>query len=385
MKKIIYLTHWRIPSEKTMSPLIMKTCQQFVRDGFDVELWIPTRHNPGLTHANPFEYHAIQTTFPVRRITTPDLMPYVGHIGFLLLVVFFNIAVTLRLLRYWHRSDVVIYAHDLRDLVLPALLGFPMFCEIHDFYESGVRTLNSFVLHRTRGLIVTNSIKQKHLHEKYGYPLEHMIRQPNAVQVSMFDIPVTKKEAREQLDLPQDTKLVIYTGHLFSWKGVDTLAEAAAYLPGDCVLYFVGGTEHDRKRLQDLIAHKNLPRIVFMPHQEHARMPIFLKAADVLVLPNTAKEAASKYETSPVKLFEYLASGHPIVVSDLPSIREIVSENEVFFAEPDNPRSFGEVITSVLEGDPKTEAKALRSMGLARQYSWESRGVAIKSLIERFS
>lgn len=384
-QKIIYLTHWRIPSEKTMSPLIMKTCQQFIRDGFDVELWIPYRHNPEMKAADPFEYHGIEERFPIHVLKTPDLMPYLGNVGFLLMVLFFNVATAFRLRRYASREKVIVYAHDLRDLVVPSLLRLPMFCEIHDYYESGFRALNAFVLRRTNGLIVTNSIKQKNLHERYGYPMDRMIKQPNAVQVSMFDIEIEKDDARRQLDLPLDKKLVLYTGHLFSWKGVHTLAEAAQFLPDDTLIYFVGGTDHDRKNLQSFITERKLPRIKFLPHQPHGKIPVFLKAADVVVLPNTAKEDASKYETSPVKLFEYLASGQSLVVSDLPSIREVVSESEVTFAQPDDPQSFASTIGEVLHNRQPVEEKTKKARELAKTFSWESRGGAIAKLLKKFS
>src|SRR5262249_29838419 len=153
--------------------------------------------------------------------------------------------------------------------------GYPVFVEIHDFYESGMRFINRMVFKRATGLLVTNTIKKKYIHETYGYPEECMIHQPNAVEYDFFNISLSKEQARRELDLPLDRKIALYTGHLFSWKGVDTLAGAAAFLPEDIDVYFVGGTPGDREVLQKFIAERNLPRIHFLPHQEHARVPIF--------------------------------------------------------------------------------------------------------------
>lgn len=377
-QRIIYVTHWKIPSEKTMSPLILKTCEAFIKEGYAVELW--TRS--GGSKADAFAMHDVKTHFPIRRIPVLDLTPLLGRLGFLLMVVSFNVSVFFALLGR-HEEEVILYGHDLRDFVVPGFLNLPLFVEIHDFYESGVRWINRFVLSRTTGLIVTNSIKMRRLHEAYGFPLEQMLRQPNAVNAAQFDVSLTKEEARTALGLPHEQKIALYTGHLFSWKGVHTLAEAAAFMPEDMRVYFVGGTAPDRHALEKFVKEKALPRIVFVEHQPHTAMPLFQKAADILVLPNTAKEVASKYETSPVKLFEYLASGRPIVVSDIPSIREVVSEKEVYFFTPDDPRSLAQTVSEALEG--RDGARLIAAKQLAYTYTWEERAKRIVGLLRACS
>lgn len=380
--KIIYLTHWRFPSEKTMTPLIMKTCTGFIDQGFETELWIPWRRNPGWTGRDPFAVHAISVRFLIRRIFSIDLLSTLGTLGFIIMLVTFNLSAYMRLF-FGNRKEVILYAHDVRDVLLPCLLGYSFFVEIHDFYESSHQWINRLVFKRASGLIVTNSIKQKHIHEHYGVPLDKMIRQPNAVDYAFFQITESKSETRKLLGLSENIRMVLYTGHLFSWKGVDTLALASAMLPLDTEIYFVGGTDSDRASLQKFVLEKDLPRIKFISHQSHDRIPLYMRAADVLVLPNTGREDASKYETSPVKLFEYLSSHTPVVASDLPSIRDIVTESEVTFFEADNPDSLSEAIQMVLVGGESIERKISNADTKARSCSWESRGKAIADLIRR--
>ena len=383
-KKIIVLSHWRFPSDKTMSPLIMKTCEGFVQEGFLVELWVPERIDYGLSVIDPFVKHNIPTRFPIRKLPSLKFVERFGKLGFILMVAIFNFSVFFRLFRE-RKSDssIIIYGQDIRDFVLPSLLGLPLFIEIHDFYESSVRFLNRMVLKNTSGLIVTNTFKQRAINERYGFPKNKMIHQPNAVSSEMFDITISKKEAREKLGLPLDVKIALYTGHLFSWKGVHTLAEAALYVSPDTYIYFVGGMKEDREALEKFVMDKKLPHIVFLPHQEHSKIPLFQKSSDVLVLPNTAKEAASKYETSPVKLFEYMASGIPIVASNIPSIREIVSPKEVFFFTPDDPKSLAKAIQEAIEDLDKANERTDASRILARSFSWPLRAKAITALIRR--
>lgn len=381
-QKIIYLTHTRVPSEKTPSPFILKTCEGFVANGWDVELWAARRRNPDFEDIDPFEHHGVVTRFPIQRLFTVDLMSALGSIGFVLMVITYNISVAAQLWRRRGEKDLVIYAHDLRDLVIPILIGIPTFCEIHDYYESSMPFLSRFVIHRVKGLIVTNSIKTLHLHERYGVEMERMLMQPNAVDFNMFHIPVSKEDAREEIGIPQGRRVVMYTGHAYPWKGVYTLAEAAAFLTGETYIYFVGGTVEDQDALRTFVKERHLPRIVLVPHQTHGKIPFYLKAADVLVLPNTGKETASRDETSPVKLFEYAASGRPIVASDLPSIRDLVSDEEVFFAHPDNPVDFARAI-EMAENIEVAEAKRKAAARFAQKNSWDARADAIAEFLEK--
>src|SRR3989344_50550 len=369
--KLIYLSHWRFPSEKTMTPLILRTCAHFARLGFEVELWAPRRHNDYHAHADLFDLYQLSPRFTVRRVWALDLIRPLGPLGFILLLLSFNLSCWWRL----RNEDAIVYTHDPRDVILPILRGLPTFVEIHDFYETSVVFLNRLVFGRARGLIVTNTYKIEHIAKRWGVPRERMLRQPNAVDAALYDVRETRAEARAILTLPQDKKVALYAGHLFSWKGVHTLADSAAFLPQEVEIYFIGGTEEDRAALQAYISKRRLPRIHFIAHQTPERVPLYLRAADVLVLPNTAKEKASRVETSPVKLFEYLSSGTPIVASNLPAIREIVSEHEVLFAKPDDPKSFAEKIVEALsESVVRPEA----GKRLAALHSWEARAQKIR-------
>ncbi len=379
--KLICISHWRFPSKKTMTPLILRTCEEFLPLGWEVELWVPRRTNSDDHGQDLFVENGIEHRFPVRRFLTLDLIGPLGTIGFLLMVITFNLSVAARLM-FMRRKDTVLYFQDMRDAFLPALLGFSVAIEIHDFYESSVGLINRVVLTRATALIVTNRIKIERLHAKYGYPKERMLWQPNAVDAQKFDSHMNKEEARQLLGISAP-KLVLYTGHLFSWKGADTLARASTFLPEDVHIYMVGGTPTDQITYHKLIADESLPRVTLVPHQPHDKMPLYMRAADVLVLPNTAKEEASRLETSPVKLFEYLASGTPVVASDLPSIREIVSEQEVGFATPDEPKSFAEVIVRTLQHGPEVVVRVAAGKEFARRQSWQVRAKNIDRVIRQ--
>lgn len=384
--KLIYISHWRFPSEKTMSPLIMKTCEMFARKDIEVELWMPWRNNPGFVGVDPFSHHGIMRNFIIRRIPSLDFTGYLpgGFFFFLMLVSFylsiFVLSLALNMSKAKPRTRLIFYFHDVRDVIMLSFLKRPMFLEIHDFYKSGVSWINHYIFPRITGFIVTNRFKMETLSREFGIPDRGMLHRPNGVDVEMFAIGVSKKEAREKLYLPPDQKIILYTGHLFDWKGVDTLFDVHRFLNENEVIYFVGGTDEDIERFKDK-SEKIKDKIVVVGRRPHREIPLWFRAADVLVLPNTARFEASKYETSPVKLFEYMASGRPIVASDLPSIRNVVDESMVFFAKPDDPQSFADVIRGVLQNYQDAEERARIAQKEVAKYSWENRAEAISKFI----
>jgi len=103
-----------------------------------------------------------------------------------------------------------------------------------------------------------------------------------------------------------------------------------------------------------------------------------LFAADALVLPNSAKAKISSHYTSPLKLFEYMASRRPIVASDLPSLREVLRDGEnAVLVKPDNPRALAEGIERALSDAELAARIGRQAREDVEQYTWEKRAVNI--------
>jgi glycosyltransferase involved in cell wall biosynthesis len=379
--KLIYLSHWRFPSTKTMSPLVMKTCYHFAKKGYEVELWIPTRFNKEETE-DPFTYHNIpQKNFKIKKVPSLDVSS-LGSIGFIVMLLSYAFFVSARSVFNGDYKNAFFYAHDIRDAVFLSFISKNIFLEVHDFYLSNIFFFNRAV-NKAKGIVVTNKIKIDKLTKEFNISRNNMLHKPNAVDIKQFDIEVDKLSAREKLNLPTDKKIVLYTGHLFSWKGVNTLLDSHKLFGEKERIYFVGGAPEDvgpfeKKRLS-MGAH-NVEVVGMRPHEE---VPLWLKAADVLVLPNTAKEDISKYETSPVKLFEYMASSVPIVSSDLPSIRNVVDDDMVWFFESDNSEDLYKVIQRVFKMDDEVKNKVNIAKLAVKDYTWETRIGDISDFIKR--
>lgn len=180
------------------------------------------------------------------------------------------------------------------------------------------------------------------------------------------------------------TPVVMYAGHLYPWKGVDVLVQAVGLLPGVRGV-IVGGhpAEGDLERLQALARTLQVQdRITFtglVPRSEVARR---LAEADVLVIPHTATPVSERY-ASPLKLFEYMAAGKPIVASDVSAIREVLRDGENACLVPSGDAEALARGIAKLTNDPDLTARvARRAFDEASSYSWDRRAERLERLLD---
>ena len=108
-----------------------------------------------------------------------------------------------------------------------------------------------------------------------------------------------------------------------------------------------------------------------------------LRGADVLVLPNPPSAISTQF-TSPLKLFEYMAVGRPIVASDLPAIREVLEDNVTALLVPGGDAAAIAAAVRRLIDDPALAARLARGAALAvRDYSWDRRAERIETLLRQ--
>jgi glycosyltransferase involved in cell wall biosynthesis len=373
MSKLKYIANSRIPTEKAHGIQIMKMCEAFADQGMDVELVLPRRLNP--IKDNPFEYYNIEKKFKITKLPTIDCMPFAGPFKWLAYWVNYTIFSVIAFCYCPFRSSDVYYGRDVLPLFFLSSGKKNVFWEIHKLSnnflkKSLIRLLSKFA----DGVVSTNEWKLEKLKDM-GIIFGKQLAVPNGVDVSNFDIPITKENARKEIGFPNNKKNVLYTGHLYEWKGVDVLADAAKLLPEEYLVIFVGGTDDDVKSFRKNYAKTDTIKVTGrVPHED---IPVYLKSADVLVLPNTPKTEESKFQTSPLKLFEYMASDRPIIASDLPSIKEILSEETAFFVNPGNPAELARTIKKVLESRGGTSQVSQNALQEITKYTWDKRAEKI--------
>jgi glycosyltransferase involved in cell wall biosynthesis len=152
----------------------------------------------------------------------------------------------------------------------------------------------------------------------------------------------------------------------------------------DNELVIVGGLppEPDLDRTRILARNfEVLDRVVFRGYLPPTELAGERLSADIFVIP-LLESATSSHFTSPLKLFESMAAGRPIVASDLPSIGEVLThEVNALLVPPNDPKALAAAIRR-LSTDRELRARLARQAGSdAKKYSWGERGRKIADLI----
>ena len=361
--RILYIASARIPTEKAHGIQIMQMCSAFSALGHTLTLVVPRRHN--FITDSPFIYYAVPKNFTIQYLPAMDTVS-LGALGFFVHRASFAFSV-------WcytrtHKADLV-YGRDELAL-LCAQSTAPKIWEAHEGRWNAV--LQKLLMKVSVVVVISKGLRD--FFTQKGIAASSILIAPDGVNLQAFARPLTKEEARARLGFSHLEKIVLYTGHLYAWKGVDTLARAAALLP-DITFVFLGGTQSDQQKFR--AAYGATKNIRILPPVRHAIVPTYLYAADVLALPNTATESLSSLYTSPLKLFEYMASGRPIVASDLPSLREVLTEDSAFFAVADDAADFARAIESVFQNEAESTSRARSAREHVALYTWEKRAQSI--------
>jgi glycosyltransferase involved in cell wall biosynthesis len=207
-----------------------------------------------------------------------------------------------------------------------------------------------------------------------GVPESKILVEHDAFDSTRFDALPSKQTARELLGLDAKACWVVYTGGLLVWKGVEILVQAAEQLP-EVEFAIVGGMDADVQRIQ--LMAKDLPNVKVLGFQAPGQVPFYLAAADLGIVPNRSQPAISSRYTSPLKIFEAMAAGLALVVSDLPSMRDIVGDHEVFFVPPDDATALASGIRKVLGDTNLCKDLGRRLSERAQQHTFDARAARI--------
>ncbi len=207
-----------------------------------------------------------------------------------------------------------------------------------------------------------------------GLPAEKLCVWPDAVDLERFAAPLAPQAARAQLGLPTGGPLAVYCGHLYAHKGVETLVDAARRLP-KLAVDLVGGWPEDIARMRERA--RGCETLHFAGFVANALVPIRLAAADLLVLPNSARFPQAR-TTSPLKLFEYMAARRPIVATRIPALAGWLRHGEnAWLVAPDSPEALARGIERVL-ADPELGARLAEAAWRDVQpYTWRRRAAAL--------
>lgn len=374
MMKLNYIANLRLPTEKAYGIQIAKMCEAFTGQNIKVGLTAPFRFNR--IKDDFFKYYGVKNNFSFRKIPSPDFyLP--GNLDKLAFGLKSFISASILVAKaLGDKADIYYFRDELPAFLASFLIGGARIAfEAHKFSNRKLFLYRRFRKSGVRLIAITQNLADRFL--EIGFNHNQILVAADGVDLDKFDIEISREDARLKLGLPLDKKIAVYTGHLFEWKGADILAETASELP-DILFVFVGGTDKDIARFKERFRSQD--NILIVGHRPYSQIPLYLKAADVLVLPNPGNNQVSRLYTSPLKLFEYMAAKRPIVASNLPSVREILNEENSILVKPES-NSIGEGIRKVFSEPGLAVSLAGQAFKKAGGYTWTARAEKILKFI----
>lgn len=368
--KIAYITSAHIPSRWANSFQVMKMAQAFHLLGHEVEFITASGISAWLTYDSEAirEHYGVTTPFPITMFPVSPLVRLEKKLN-------------CGPLSYGHlvarlRKDVdLVYARNYVAPYWSARLGIPTIAESHacvdGFYQK--QLLYKATSWPSFKALVTNSPELAKEYARTGVPEHKILAEQNGVDLSLFDSVDRSKVETVRHDLMTvGTQLVVYAGHLYDYKGMPTILDAAERLP-HVSFALVGGWENDVDRLRAQAAARGIRNLTLTGFVQNNELPPYLKAADLLLLPNSGNHAESSI-TSPLKLFEYMATGTPILASNIQNVAHVLRDGENgYLCEPDSGEALARAIVAI--GEDK--GAAVECATQAR------RDVSIHSYLER--
>jgi glycosyltransferase involved in cell wall biosynthesis len=223
-----------------------------------------------------------------------------------------------------------------------------------------------FVYRHAAGLLALTPLLLEDIRQTYGVDTPAEIA-PDGVDLRQAEPPKTLP--------PNPIPVLLYLGSLHPWKGVDTLILAMKHVTRPAMLHIVGGSDRRIAELRALAEREGVADRVVLPGPvAPGRRFEWIHKADICLLPLTSTSIASRY-TSPLKLFEYLAAGKPVVASDLPSMRSVLEPGKhALLVKAGDVYAFAAAIDRLLAEPALGKQLGEAARVHARRFSWQERG-----------
>lgn len=368
--RLAYLTNTRFPSERAHASQIAHMCQAFASLGIAVDVIANKRVSIG---AQEFQnWMGCEPRFAIQRVapgwfySRPKIFFYISEVVFTL-----STLLKIRQKKYdiiYCRNEWVVYLLSLclkNDRLVweshEAKLHYPA----RKILQKGIRTV-----------VISDGIYEDYVAQ--GVPPDQLCVAYDGISEDFFTEVETRSQARARLGLEKDGKIAMYIGGFANWKGVHVFAQAAEHTP-EWQFVAIGGDEVEIQNMS-----QRYPDVRFMLQTPYRDLRHNQQAADVLVVPNTDEHALSSRYTSPLKLFAHMASGVPLLISDVPSLTSVVGADEAVVCKAGSAQSLTQALSSIAATYDNAQANAVRLRARAQQYTWTKRAEKIiTALLDR--
>jgi glycosyltransferase involved in cell wall biosynthesis len=240
------------------------------------------------------------------------------------------------------------------------------------------RYLERVVFHRVDGIIATVGSQLTLLDKLYPRHARSIVL-PNGVPVRFFErSPHPTADSRYHLR---------YAGQLMSWKNTDILVELLQHLPAHVVLDVAAGKlgkEAETQSILDKAAEKFgvVGRVSYVGCLAPAAVSEFLYGADALLVP-LGENISSRHFTCPMKLFEYAATGIPMVVTRQPTTMSLITHGRhALMVEPCSAKAIAQAVEQLIADPSLARQLGENARAWAQENTYDQRATRLRGFLD---
>lgn len=290
---------------------------------------------------------------------------------------FFHSYFTLKLFKYSRQATV--YSRNLSLVYLSSRLGFNVVWEAHDLPKGqNIKILKS-LKDKCKIVSISKALLNK-ISSEYEINEQKMVIAHDGVDIIEYDkkrnLDITK--IRNKFNIPLDKKIILHSGSIMKERG-SLLFKDVLEILSDWIFVQVGGNEKDIEELKNKIGAN--PRLILIPHQNNENLIEIQLSCDALFYMIT-KDTPTYWCCSPMKIFEFLAIGKPIVASNIGSLNEIINEDVAYIYDPEDKETLRSSLLRLKE-EKESQAKAINAVKHVRNnFTWALRAKKILNFLE---
>jgi glycosyltransferase involved in cell wall biosynthesis len=187
------------------------------------------------------------------------------------------------------------------------------------------------------------------------------------------ELKIALEEHRTNYDF-----LAVYTGSLAKDRGLEILSEVTLSFK-NVAFFIAGGNNSEKAYWSELLPNDNIMVYNRLTTDEVK----YVQSQSDFLLGIWGGSIPTMEYCSPLKLFEYMAWGKPVILSDFQVFHEVVDEESVYFFEKESVESFIESFSKVINERMDFEDKRNALLKSASYFTWDKRADRIKAIIEK--
>ena len=239
------------------------------------------------------------------------------------------------------------------------------------FFRKSVR----FAAEKFSGVTYITEEMKRHCRKKWGLPEHRSLVWPSGVNADKF-IPQRKTSDKETFTL-------MYHGSMTKNRRLDNLISALDLIEPDDIRLLLLGSGKAESYLKRMASRLKMDdKVIFHPTVPYEKVPDYINQADAGVLPFQDWEGWNI--SSPIKLFEYLACGRPVVATKIPAHWNVLQGRDfVFWAEDSTPEKLAEAVIKAYEARDHYEKLGEKAREFIKhKYTWDIQAVKLERFLK---